>query len=94
MTSTWTSTNSRAARRIVRGRGRFQTCWRCGREMDLDTDKWHAGHAVDRALGGDDRDVLAECVPCNVRAGARLGGQRKAQRRRAVAAQDQRLISW
>ncbi|GEA81400.1 HNH endonuclease [Cellulomonas uda] len=75
MTRTWSGSKSRNARRTIRARGRFQHCWRCGRDLDLDEDTWHAGHLTDRMDGGTDNphNLAAECPPCNTRAGGLRG---------------------
>lgn len=63
----------RRARAMIRARGQVQACGRCGVDIDLDAEPWHAGHVVDRALGGTDDDVHPEHPTCNMRAGGRLG---------------------
>ena len=90
----WTGAQSRRARKAIRARGRFQRCWRCGREMDLDVDTWHAGHLVDRMDGGTDIDVQAECPRCNLRAGGKRGARIVNNKRRTTRAIDQRLVKW
>ena len=94
MSAGWTGTQSKRARKAIRSRGRMQPCWRCGREMDLDVDTWHAGHLVDRMDGGGDHDVLAECPACNLRAGGKRGARVINDRRRALRTVGQRLVRW
>jgi hypothetical protein len=58
-------------------------------------DRWHAGHVgAARVDGGSDYDVQAECVACNLVDGARIGGRRRAARRRTTRVEDQRLVEW
>ena len=52
-------------------------CWRCGRVI-AEGMAFQMGHTVDVALGGTDSQLLPEHTTCNQRAGARLGGKRKA----------------
>lgn len=94
MTAEWTGNRSRAARRLIRARGRHQTCWRCGVDLDLVEDEWHAGHKVDRMDGGSDLDVAAECPRCNLKAGGKRGARITNARARATRRADQRLVSW
>ncbi len=90
----WTGTQSKRARKLIRGRGRFQSCWRCGRPLDLDVDTWTAGHTTDRMDGGTDLEVLAECPRCNYRAGGQRGARLINDRREALQRRDQRLGKW
>lgn len=94
MSAGWSSVQSRRARRVIRARGRVQFCWRCGREMDLDVDTWHAGHLMDRMDGGQDIDVAAECPACNLRAGGKRGARVVNDRHRALRSVGQRLVRW
>ncbi|WP_263732565.1 hypothetical protein [Cellulomonas sp. SG140] len=94
MTKSWSGGKVRAARALVRRRGRFQQCQRCGCDLDLDQDPWHAGHVTDRMDGGSDLDVAAECPRCNLRAGGRRGAAITNARRSANKATDQRLVKW
>ncbi len=95
MTAAWTGQRSRTARALIRSKGRYQSCWRCGRDLDLDVDKWHAGHVGDaRVEGGKDTDVAAECPRCNLRDGGKLGNRRRQARAAVVRTINQRLVRW
>jgi hypothetical protein len=55
-------------------------CRRCGLPIpaeDADTQRWHAGHGIDRALGGSDdlAGMWPEHASCNTSAGGRLAAQ-------------------
>jgi hypothetical protein len=50
-------------------------CARCGLPV-MSGQRWHLGHVVDRALGGQDADGLhPEHVRCSTSAGGRLAAQ-------------------
>ena len=61
------------------------TCWRCGHRLDTcgpngdgthadgQPATWHAGHTVD---GDNDSPLAAECSPCNLSHGGKLGHRR------------------
>lgn len=59
-------------------------CRRCQQPIHHG-DRWHLGHATDRALGGTDTDLWPEHEHCNTSAGARLGNQLRHQRHHAIA---------
>lgn len=54
-------------------------CPRCRQPM-WPTQRLHAGHVVDRALGGSDGPLQWEHGACNEAAGARLGNRLRARR--------------
>jgi len=56
-------------------------CWRCGGAIDTaDRKSYHAGHVVDKALGGTDdaTNIEPEHVACNLSAGGKLAQALKA----------------
>ncbi len=60
-----------------------QPCGRCGGEITKDDDPktWHAGHALDEALGGDisESNIWPEHARCNMSAGGKLAHALKRQ---------------
>lgn len=58
-------------------------CWRCGGVI-AEGMRFHMGHTVDVAEGGQDSQLYPEHVRCNLREGGRLGSKvtnaRKARR--------------
>ncbi|WP_026874283.1 HNH endonuclease [Jiangella gansuensis] len=96
MAAGWSGRTVTRARRAIRAKGQHQACWRCGRPLDLDREKWHVGHIVDRRLGGTNApsNTAAECPPCNLKAGGRLGGKIAAANRRAPIQRTERTRRW
>jgi hypothetical protein len=50
----------------------FVVCWRCGQIVTPQM-RWHLGHVVDRALGGDENELSIEHEECSRASGYALG---------------------